>query len=107
MNVKIVERQPAHIAYLRYIGPYGEPIAEFWFKSVSPWLESNNLFGRPRYGISHDDPSITAADKCRYDAGVEVPPEFTPTGNAHTTTIPGGKYAITRFRGTAAEIGGA
>ena len=105
MNVKIIERQPTHIAYLRYVGPYGEPIAEFWFKTVSPWLESNNLFGRPRYGISHDDPSITAADKCRYDAGVEVPPDFAPTGNAHTTTIPGGRYAVTRFRGTAAEIG--
>ena len=105
MKVKVVERKPTKIAYLRHIGPYGPAISEFWRETVSPWLETNDLLNQPRYGISHDDASITAPEKCRYDACAEVPSDFTPTGKAHTTTIPGGKYAVTRFRGAVAEIG--
>lgn len=105
MKVKIVERQAANIAYLRYIGLYGQPISEFWDKTVCPWMETNNLFGRPRYGISHDDPAITSPEKCRYDAGVEVPPDFVASGKSFTTTVPGGSYAVTRYIGNGGDIG--
>ncbi|MGI9024991.1 MAG: AraC family transcriptional regulator [Burkholderiaceae bacterium] len=105
MKVKVIERQPAKVAYMRHVGPYGKSISEFWMNVVAPWMEANDLLGRPRYGISHDDPSITAPEQCRYDACVEVQEDFVASGNAHTTTIPGGKYASTRFRGTGAEIG--
>ena len=50
---------------------------------------------------------ITAPEQCRYDACVEVPHDFIASGNAHITTIPGGKYAVTRFGGTGAHIGDA
>ncbi|WP_211465109.1 AraC family transcriptional regulator [Collimonas silvisoli] len=105
MKVKIIERQAAKIAYLRYTGAYGHPISQFWDKTVCPWMETNNLFGRPRYGISHDAPAITSADKCRYDAGVEVPADFAVSGKAFTTTIPGGSYAVTRYIGDGRDIG--
>lgn len=105
MKVKVIERQPANIAYLRYIGLYGQPISEFWKKTVSPWMETNNLFGRPRYGISHDDPGITSPEKCRYDAGVEVPPDFVASGKSFATIIPGGSYAVTRYIGNGGDIG--
>jgi DNA gyrase inhibitor GyrI len=59
----------------------------------------------PRFGISHDDPSVTAPDKCRYDACVELPEGFVGTGKHLTTIIPGGKYAVSRFKGGVAEIG--
>jgi AraC family transcriptional regulator len=105
MKVKVIERQPVRVAYMRHVGPYGEQIADFWMNVVAPWMEANDLFGRPRYGISHDEPGITAPEQCRYDACVEVPPDFVATGQAQITTIPGGKYAATRFRGTSAQIG--
>lgn len=70
-------------------------------------MVTNNLLGHPRFGISHDDPDITAPDKCRYDAGVEVPPGFVGAGPHLNTTIPGGKYAVTRYTGTVGDIGGA
>ena len=105
MNVKLIDRQPATVAYLRHFGPYGDPLSQFWRKTVSPWLATNGLLGQPRYGISHDDPSVTAPAQCRYDAGVEVPPHFTPSGHAFKTTIPGGRYAVLRFKGGVAEIG--
>jgi AraC family transcriptional regulator len=105
MKVKVIERQPAKIAYLRYIGVYGPPISEFWVETVSPWMDTNNLFGRPRYGISHNDPAITSSEKCRYDAGVEVPADFVASGQSFVTTIPGGSYAVTRYVGNGRDIG--
>jgi AraC family transcriptional regulator len=69
MKVEIVEREPTPIAYLRHVGPYGEPIGVFWQAQVYPWMVTNGLIGQPRYGISHDDPAVTAQEQCRYDAG--------------------------------------
>jgi AraC family transcriptional regulator len=68
---------------------------------------NHHLLERPRYGISLDDPGITAPEKCRYDAAVEVDPNFVGTGHHLKTSIPGGTYAAASFRGTAAEIGDA
>lgn len=104
MKVKVVERQPTRVAYLRHVGPYGRPISQFWRAEVAPWIEASDLLGRARYGVSHDDPAITAPEKCRYDACVEVSKEFVATGDALTTALPGGQYAATHFRGTDAEI---
>lgn len=105
MKVNIIERQPAKVAYLRHTGPYGQSIATFWSETVRPWMETNHLFGLPRYGISHDDPGITAAAKCRYDACVEVPENFISAGQCFTTIVPGGSYAVTRYLGTGRDIG--
>ena len=106
MKVKVIERKPVKVTYLRHIGPYGQPLSEFWQQTVYPWMAENDQLGQPRYGISLDDPTITAADKCRYDAGVEVRGKITVPGNSQSTTIPGGQYAVTAFRGTVDQIGG-
>jgi AraC family transcriptional regulator len=107
MNVNLIDRQPITVAYLRHLGPYGEPISQFWQQTYYPWAATNNLLGVPRYGISHDDPSITAAAQCRYDACAEVAPDFIVSGGALKSTLPGGKYAAMAFKGTSAEIGDA
>ena len=107
MNVKLVDRQPTTVAYLRHVGPYGPELSDFWQESVYPWMQTNHLLGRPRYGISLDDPGITAPEKCRYDAAVEVEPGFIGAGQHLTTSIPGGKYAAASFRGTGAQLGDA
>jgi AraC family transcriptional regulator len=104
MKVKIIDRQPTTVAYFRHVGPYGLPVSDFWQTTVYPWLEVNNLLGCARFGISHDDPSVTAPEKCRYDACVEVPAGFVGAGKHLTTIVPGGKYAVASFKGTVAEI---
>jgi AraC family transcriptional regulator len=88
MKIEIVEREPTPIAYLRHVGPYGEPIGIFWQAQVYPWMVTNGLIGQPRYGISQDDPRVTAQEQCRYDAGCELPDNVLVGGNAHRTTIP-------------------
>ena len=106
MKVKLIDRQPVNVAYLRHLGPYGEPIAQFWQETYVPWAVMNRLGAdHARYGISHDDPSITAPEQCRYDACAEVAPDFVATGGALKTTIPGGKYAVLIFKGTVSKVG--
>jgi len=104
MKVELIDRQPTTVAYLRHVGPYGAPIAAFWQQTVYPWMATSGLLQQPRYGISHDDPTITAPAQCRYDAGCEVPPALTTLGNALKTTVPGGRYAALSFKGTVADI---
>ena len=105
MKVTIVDRQPTSVAYLRHVGPYGKTISDFWLTKVDPWMKTNRLYGRPRYGISLDDPDITAPEKLRYDAAVEVPKDFVGAGDHQRTVIPGGKYAVGKFKGTDKEVG--
>jgi len=104
MKVELIDRQPTTVDYLRHVGPYGAPLMAFWQETVYPWMVTNGLLQQPRYGISHDDPTITAPQQCRYDAACEVPPASTTLGNALKTTIPGGKYAALSFKGTVAGI---
>jgi len=104
VKIRIAERAPVKVAYLRYTGPTGEPIGRFWRATVTPWLADHGLLDCPRYGVSLDDPRETPAEKCRYDACVELPRGLA-IPDAETTTIAGGRYALTHFKGTGAEIG--
>lgn len=108
VKVRLIDRQPATVAYFCHLGPYGEPIARFWRETYVPWAVMNKLGAdHARYGISHDDPSITAPEQCRYDACAEVSPDFMATGGALKKTIPGGKYAVLHFKGTVEHVGDA
>lgn len=106
MRIQIVERQPVKVAYQRYVGPYGEPLSRFWRATVTPWLADHGLLDCPRYGVALDNPMTTQPANCRYHACVELPPGL-DLPDSDQTTIPGGRYAVTHFRGTGAEIGAA
>lgn len=107
IEASIVERNPVHVAYLRKTGPYGPELGRFWGETVYPWMATNNLLGLPRYGICLDDPTVTAPQQCRYDAAVEVAPDRMLSGNPMRTVIPGGRYAVHKFRGPVDEVPGA
>lgn len=105
MNIHLVDLPPQAVAYLRHQGPYGLSIQRFWIEHVAPWMAANRLVGHSRYGISHDDPGITAADSLRYDAAVALSDERTPlSGGGFRSTLPGGRYAVMAFSGTTAQI---
>lgn len=107
MKVKLTDRAAVTVAYLRHTGPYGPGITQFWMDRVAPWMETNNLFGRPRYGVALDDPHATRPAQCRYDACVEISPGETLSGGASEKVIPGGRYAVLAFDGPLAQIGAA
>ena len=105
MNVRLIVRPPVTIAYLRCTGPYGEATSRFWQEQYYPWAATHQLLGHARYGISLDDPGITAPERCRYDAAAEVPRGFVPSGGAFSGTVAGGRYAVLPFTGRADQIG--
>jgi AraC family transcriptional regulator len=107
VKVRLVDREPVHVAYLRYAGQAGTAIGTFWMDTVAPWMGTNNLYGRDRYGLSLDDPSVTRDTNIRYDACVASPEGEVLTGSPQRKVIPGGKYAAMSFKGTSAEIGAA
>ena len=104
LNVQLIDREPVPIAYLRHTGPYGAPIGRFWHDTVAPWMAANQLLGKPRYGISHDDPSVSDPQLCRYDAGVEVPAGTVLSGEPLRTVLPGGRYAVLAYEGRSDQI---
>lgn len=104
MQVELVNLPATRIAYMRHIGPYGESISRFWHQTFLPWRLANNLTEYPCYGIGHDDPSLTPADKCRYDAAVEIPENFVPGNHVIVTYLPGGRYAVAQFEDTLDKI---
>jgi AraC family transcriptional regulator len=104
MNVMLVDRDSVHIAYYRLTGPYGPAIGRFWRETVAPWMVTNNLLGRERYGIGLDDPGVTRPERCRYDAGVVSPKGEVLSGNPHRRVIPGGRYASMSYEGTGAGL---
>jgi AraC family transcriptional regulator len=105
MNVTLIDREPVHVAYLRHTGPHGKPVNRFWMETVVPWMTTNRLFGRERYGIALDDASITQPAKCRYDACVASKPGEVLSGNPHFKEIAGGRYASLAFLGDSEDIG--
>jgi AraC family transcriptional regulator len=106
VKIEITERKPVRVASLRYTGPLGAPLGRFWRATVAPWLAEHDMLDCPRYGVSLDNPMTTPPENCRYDACVELPPGLS-LPDADETTIPGGRYAVTRFKGNGAEIGAA
>ena len=106
MTIEIKNLPDVRVAYMRHVGAYGHPgIAEMWLKFAS-WCAAQG-FMRPRrkmYGISQDSPDVTAPEKCRYDACIEVDAHFKLTGAIGVQTITGGRFACTLFSGPAADI---
>ncbi|PXX46822.1 AraC family transcriptional regulator [Undibacterium pigrum] len=104
MEVKIVQLPAVRVAYHRYIGPYGPGVTSFWRSKVAPWMQVHGLQDQLCYGIGHDDPSVTAADKCRYDACVTVPDVFASDTQVNIKTLPGGAYAVAKFNGPVTSV---
>ncbi|WEF32796.1 AraC family transcriptional regulator [Pseudoduganella chitinolytica] len=104
MEVVITDLPAVRVAYFRHIGPYGPGISVFWRTVVAPWMQSRGLEAPLCIGIGYDDPGMTPADNCRYDACVALPEDFTDTGSADIATLPGGRYARAAFTGQPAGI---
>jgi AraC family transcriptional regulator len=107
MPVEIRDIPPCRVAYMRHVGPYGEGgrISALW-ASFERWIRTRDL-RQPNtltIGIGHDAPKIAPADKLRYDACLVVDRSFKPDRFVNIANLPGGKYAVASFEGTAAEI---
>lgn len=89
--MKIETFQGITIAYMRRIGAYG-PENRQLMEKLKAFLAQHDLSKSTILGIPLDDPTITPAEKLRYDVGLVVPANATiplPTRN-----IDDGTYAV-------------
>jgi AraC family transcriptional regulator len=105
MAVTVKRLPPARVAYVRHLGPYGDPAIGRLWDGFAAWCVGQGLQGRPAYGLSHDSPEVTAPQRCRYDACVEVGDDFRADGRVNLQDLPGGLHACTPFEGSGEEIG--
>lgn len=92
---------------MRTVGPCGPRIHRFRAEQVAPWLTLHGRRGRETYGISHDDPGVTAPERCRYDACVALAPGERPGRDELLAEIPGGRYAVLHLDAPVDRIGDA
>jgi AraC family transcriptional regulator len=107
MNASVVTLPDYHVACMRSVGPYGPTqIPALWSKLFG-WAQARGLVtpDAVSLGISYDDPNVTPPEKCRYDACIVVPSDPSPDPEITVKVVPGGKYAVSKYEGTADEIG--
>ncbi|MDX9722212.1 MAG: AraC family transcriptional regulator [Myxococcota bacterium] len=90
------------VLFVRRTGAYAQA-AEGAFASLCGFAGPRGLLGPGVrvFGISHDDPNVTAADKCRYDACISYSGEAPALeGELRSKALEGGRYAVFRHRGS-------
>jgi AraC family transcriptional regulator len=106
MKVAIDKLPPYHVAYMRWVGPYGpETIPALWQRFIQ-WMERRGLLAPDnlKLGIAHDSPRVVPPAQCRYDACLVVPEDFVPDEIVSVTNLPGWKVGTTELVGTAHDV---
>lgn len=106
VRVRFERVRPVLVAFIRHTGPYdsllepGSPVGRLW-GDLFRWGEANNLTDASSLliGIPQDDPTVTPAEKQRFDVGVQVPEFRQATGSIGCQTLAPGLYAVGRHYG--------
>ena len=77
MKVEIAERPPVKVFYLRYTGPFGEPLGKFWRSDVTVWLADHGLLDWVRDYETRDDVYSLSGHRWLFDWFSGVKREFT------------------------------
>lgn len=93
-----------NVAFVRILGDYVEADMTV-FARLTDWAKSTNRFTGSNLlmGIGHDDPNVTATDRVRYDACIEVDQSFITDGNIGYQSTPPGDYATVTYVGPYGE----
>ena len=104
MEYEVKDLPAVRVAYLRYKGPFGQAVGDFWKEVFTPWQKAKGLVDKVTYGVAQDDPSTTPASECRYDACVEVSADYPIAPPAKEATIAAGRYAVAKFKGSGDQV---
>ena len=99
-KVRLQTLKPINLAFIRNLGPYAEVDAGL-FDRLIEWSRQQG-FSRDDdllIGIGHDAPSVTAPDKLRFDACIQVPERFSAVGEIGWRLLPSGLFAVTAYIG--------
>ncbi len=104
IDVRIETRPACTVAAVRHVGPY-TAVGDTW-GALMKWGWSKMMFGKlETFGLCHDDPDVTPAEKLRYDACMVVKPGTKVKGDVQLTDLPAGAFAVTTHRGAYDSLG--
>lgn len=105
MDVRIERVQPMRLAFMRHVGPYDQ-VGALWEKFFGFAMRAGMLGANMQMlGVPHDDPSVTPANKLRYDACITVDANFEARDEVGVQEICGGDYAVVTHRGSYDGLG--
>ncbi len=93
--------------YIRIIDVYGSPKSYniAWGKLYTFALQNEIINEQTGYlGLSYDDPTITAPNRCRFYAGITTCKDIKPQGEFGFQTIEGGRYAVFTLKGSYSKL---
>lgn len=108
LSLEIEEKvlAPQQVIYVRLAGAYVNLDYCAAWQRLWNHVREENLFAQ-EVGflcVYHDDPKVTKPDKLRTDVCLVLPRVGKPKGEVGVKEIPGGKYAIFRYRGPYANL---
>jgi len=97
---------PIPVAFVRHVGPYTELDWTLW-ERIHAWRAEKYPDLTPLvFGVGHDDPQITPAERVRFDVCIAVPTPFRVDGDIGFQHLPAGTYAVTTYFGPLGEMVG-
>lgn len=103
--VRIETVPPRRVAFIRHVGPFDEvgPV----FGRLCAWAGPRGLFrpGTLLLGVCPDDPTVTPADKLRFDCCITVEDSVSAEGEVGIQTVAGGEHAVVTHRGPYTRLG--
>jgi AraC family transcriptional regulator len=98
-ETKVKRLAPLDLAFIRHTGPY-EQVPDTLWQELAEWAAKRfPQAARVFMGIAHDAPSVTPAEKLRFDAAVVVPGPFAAEGRIGHQRLDGGECALTTHVG--------
>jgi AraC family transcriptional regulator len=96
MNVEVKTLPDYNVAYERHVGPYDSSSIGPTYDKLCAWAGPKGLIlpSAKFIGISWDNPDVTPADECRYDACLTIPVDTSVGEEIGHTIIKGGSYAV-------------
>jgi AraC family transcriptional regulator len=100
MQSKIVTMDEQLVLFVQKTGPYSQAAEEAW-SALCQYAYPNKLMKKDTlsYGISYDDPNVTAPENLRYEACISLEAPIKVKGSLETKTIAGGRYAVFLHKG--------
>ena len=109
MKIEVKQMPEFKVIYARHIGPYNKISENGVWEKICKWAGSRNLINQnSKYiGVGYDNPEITPAEKCRYDACISLEKEVEVSGEIGKNVIPAGRFVVCRYVGKVEGIAGA
>jgi len=101
MNVKVAElNEQVACALASPSGYEAESLFKTWDRLIA-WARSNGIADdkQQRFALCYDNPAITPAEKCRYEASIVAGPNVNIAGPFFKLVMPAGKYVVAHFKG--------